>query len=274
MMLMKKSICLLFFLLLSPLAIIVAQDDSLAVDGHQVVTLGNSGGELDKAIADSLYAKEQYRSAADIYESLLSDKGEAPAVYYNLGNAYYRLGMYAKAILNYERALLLAPSDEDVKTNLALAYSKTVDKYEDEGAMFYARWFDGVKHAMPSDAWAWLAVSSFLAFLLLLSLYIWSKRVVLKKIGFYCSLVCLLVSVVGNVCAFSQRADILARDHAVIMEPSVTVKSTPSDAGTALFVIHEGYKVNVRDNSMSDWVEISISAEQSGWVPRSSLEII
>ena len=71
----------------------------------------------------------------------------------------------------------------------------------------------------------------------------------------------------GDFCA-------VAEDHAVIMVPSITVKSTPSDGGAALFVIHEGYKVNVRDKSMKDWVEISISAEQSGWVPRSSLEII
>lgn len=271
---MKKTIYFLLFLLLSPFAMLVAQDDTTVVAGHQVVTLGSDGREFSKGVADSLYAKEQYRSAADIYERLLADEGEAPAVYYNLGNAYYRLGMYAKAILNYERALLLAPSDEDVKTNLALAYSKTVDKYEDEGAMFYTRWFDGLKHAMSSDAWAWLAASSFIAFLLFLSLYIWGKRVLLKKVGFYCCLVCFLVSVVGNVCAFSQRSDILAEDHAVIMVPSITVKSTPSDGGTALFVIHEGYKVNVRDKSMKDWVEISISAEQSGWVPRSSLEII
>lgn len=274
MMLMKKSICLLLVVLAVPFAMLAGQGDTLAVGVHQTVTLGDDGRGFSKDVADSLYAEEQYRSAADIYERLLDEKGEAPAVYYNLGNAYYRLGMYAKAIINYERALLLAPSDEDVKTNLALAYSKTVDKYEDEGAMFYTRWFDGLKHAMASDSWAWLAASSFIAFLLLLSLYIWSKRTVLKKIGFYCSVLCLLVSIVGNVCAFSQRNDILAEDHAVIMVPSITVKSTPSDSGTALFVIHEGFKVDVRDNAMRDWVEISISAEQSGWVPRSSLEII
>ena len=61
--------------------------------------------------AEEAYAKEDYTQAIELYESVLKSYGESAMVYYNLGNAYYKAGKVAPAILNYERALLLNPGD-------------------------------------------------------------------------------------------------------------------------------------------------------------------
>ena len=271
---MNKLIYILLLTLMPAVAGFAQQNDTANVHGRQILTISGEGQQLSKAVADSLYAAEQYQTAADIYEHLLADNGQSAAVCYNLGNAYYRLGMYAKAILNYERAVLLDPSDSDVRANLALAYSKTVDKYESEGQMFYTRWFEGIKDLLSSDGWAYLGAASFIAFVLLLSLYIWGRRTVLRKVGFFGFVICFVSTIVANLCAFAQRSDILAADKGIVMIPSVTVRSTPSDTGTALFVIHEGYKVNIIDKTMKEWVEISINSDKTGWVPAGALEVI
>lgn len=227
-----------------------------------------------KAEADSLYAAKLYKDAAIGYEWILENNGIAPEIYYNLGNSYYRLNDNARAILNYERALKMSPSDENVLANLELAYARTVDKAETTSEMFYVRWFDSVKQMFPSDSWAVISIVLFLLFLLGSSLFFWGKSGLLKKTGFYSGIVFLLLCILGNVMAFSQRSDALAQDTAIVMAPSLTAKSTPSESGTALFVIHEGTKVKVTDNSMKDWVEISINSNQKGWVPAETIEII
>ena len=59
-----------------------------------------------------------------------------------------------------------------------------------------------------------------------------------------------------------------------MINPSVTVRSTPSDSGTSLFILHEGHKVDVKDNSMKDWKEIRLEDGKVGWIPASAIEII
>ena len=80
-----------------------------------------------KANADKAYAAEHYQQAIADYEELLKQGANAD-IYYNLGNAYYRTNNLTRAIINYERAALLAPGDADVRFNLQLARSKTIDK--------------------------------------------------------------------------------------------------------------------------------------------------
>lgn len=276
---MKKIYILLFGLCLSLVSYSQDRNDSLMVsDNAAPVIASDFSSESDysftKPEADSLYAAKKYRDAATGYEWLLANKGISPEVYYNLGNCYYRLNETARAILNYERALKLAPSDENAKVNLELAYAKTVDKYDEVNEMFYTRWFDSVKHMLPSDSWAVFSVVVFILFLVAFALFFRGRNSGLKKTGFFSGLVFLLLCIIGNVMAFSQRSEALSKDAAIVMVPSLTAKSTPSEGGTALFVIHEGTKVQVTDSSMKDWIEISINSTQKGWVPVKAVEII
>ena len=83
--------------------------------------------------AEVAYTKEDYAKAIELYEGILKSNGESAAVYYNLGNTYYKAGKIAPAILNYERCLLLDPGDSDARFNLQMARQKTIDKIEPVG---------------------------------------------------------------------------------------------------------------------------------------------
>ncbi|MDE6011898.1 MAG: BatD family protein, partial [Prevotella sp.] len=143
-----------------------------------------SAGAVTKADADSAYVNEDYRKAIEIYEALLQD-GVSPELYYNLGNAYYRVDDNTHAILNYERALLLAPGDADIKFNLQMAQSRTVDKIVPESEMFFVTWYHSLVNLTDVDGWAYLALGSLALAIILALLYLFSGSVLLRKVGFF-----------------------------------------------------------------------------------------
>lgn len=230
--------------------------------------------QTDKIAADSAYVKGDYKAAIEIYESLAANNGESADVYYNLGNAYYKSENIAKAVLNYERALLLNPDDEDIRFNLELARSKTVDKVAPEYKFFLMEWLEGIINLLSISAWSILAVVSFVVMLLTLLLFLFGKSVSTKKTGFIIALFSLFITIFANLSALHRYHYLTERNDAVIMEPSVTAKSTPSNSGTELFVIHEGRKVKISDDSMREWTEIELEDGNKGWIPSSSLERI
>ena len=120
----------------------------------QNVIFADSIVTYTKAMADSAYATADYATATHIYEQLLVTEGEAASVYYNLGNSYYKQGEIARAILNYERALMLAPANSDIQFNLELARSKTVDKNALVTELFLVRWIRSFTNILSADGWA------------------------------------------------------------------------------------------------------------------------
>ena len=227
-----------------------------------------------KAMADSAYAEADYATAIHIYEQLIAMHGESSVVYYNLGGAYYKMDDIAHSILNYERALLMDPSNEDIQFNLELVRSKAVDKDALVGELFYVRWYRNFSSMMSADSWSRVAILCFIILILNLTLFIFSKKSKTKKNIFTFALLSLLCCVLANVIASNQTAKLKHRENAIIMEPSVTVRSTPSANGTELFILHEGKKVRIKDDSMKAWKEIEIEDGNIGWLPAESIEKI
>lgn len=228
---------------------------------------------VTKAEGDSAYMRDDYASAIQIYENLLK-KGEAADVYYNLGNSYYKAGDIAKAILSYERALLLQPGNADIRANLEIARSKTIDKVVPVPEIFFVSWAKSLINCMSIDAWAKLGVVFFVLLLVSLYLFFFSRQIVWKKTGFIAGLVLLAFVILSNVFASQQKSELTNRNDAVVLSPSVTVRSTPSDSGTSLFILHEGHKVEIKDNSMREWKEIHLEDGKVGWVPTFAIEVI
>ncbi len=247
------------------------RSDSAALASETFST--ENAGEVGKAEADSAYMKNDYTSAIQIYETLLN-KGEAAEIYYNLGNCYFKTGDIAKAILNYERALLLQPGNSDIRANLEIARSKTIDKVEPAPEIFFVTWANDLANSMSERAWSILSIAFFLSFIAALYFFIFSRQVVVKKMGFFAGLVCFVLVILANVFAAQQKNKLIQRDKAIIMNPSVTVHSTPSEGGTELFVLHEGSKVRIKDNSMKEWKEIQLEDGKVGWVPAVTIEVI
>lgn len=266
---MKKI--LYFFFLFAPV-IGVAQDTiTTRPTVADNVSLVN---DATKENADSAYIKGDYSSAISVYESILSEGKESAEIYYNLGNAYYKNNETAKAILNYERALLLNPGDGDTRFNLELAQSKTVDKVSEGYRIFFVQWIEAVINAMGMKTWCIVGSVTFLVLLISLLFFFFNSRIFVRKIAFFVALAMLFVTIFANIAAYSHYCKMAYRDTAIIIIPSVTAKSTPDDSGTNLFVIHEGRKVKVRDDSMSNWKEIELEDGTVGWIPATALEII
>ena len=240
--------------------------------GNSLQQISSSLEDATKAEGDSAYMKNDYASAIQIYEALLN-RGEAADIYYNLGNSY-KAGDIAKAILNYERALLLQPGNGDIRANLEIARSKTVDKVEPVPEIFFVSWTKSLINSMSVDSWAVCGVVCFILLIVSLYLFIFSKQIVLKKAGFISGIVFLAVTILANVFANQQKDELTNRNSAIVINPSVTVRSTPSESGTSLFILHEGHKVGVKDGSMKDWKEIRLEDGKVGWVPASAIEII
>ncbi|MDY4551931.1 MAG: tetratricopeptide repeat protein [Parabacteroides sp.] len=223
--------------------------------------------------AEEAYAKEDYTQAIELYESILKSYGESAMVYYNLGNAYYKAGKVAPAILNYERALLLNPGDSDTRFNLQVARQKTVDKIEPIGEFFLTRWIGTVEDVYSADGWAKWGVASFLLFIGCLVLFFFSKWIRLKKIGFFAGICFLLISLVANLFADSQQDKLLHRADAIVFASTVTVKSSPDASGTDLFILHEGTKVTIK-STLGEWSEIQLEDGNVGWMPSKEIQQI
>ena len=238
------------------------------------VAIPSEENSVTKAQADSAYAKGDYASAIELYESILANQGESAAIYYNLGNSYYKNKDIAHSILNYERAYLLSPGDSDIRFNLEMARNNTVDKIDSINQLFLMSWITSLRNSFSADGWAGGAIISFIIFLLALSLYIFGKQLVLKKLGLLFAGLCLIITIVANIFASQQKSLLINRQTAIIMSPSVTAKSTPDAGGTDLFILHEGHKILVKDATMKDWCEIQLEDGSIGWIPCDVIEII
>lgn len=275
---MKKILYFAFGLLIS---IASFGQDQVTRDSLHVMEEDSIGGDsrlskledVTKAEGDSAYMKNDYASAIQVYEALLS-KGEAADLYYNLGNSYYKTGDIARAILNYERALLLQPGNGDIRANLDIARSKTIDKVEPVPEIFFVSWTKSLINSMSVDSWAICGIVCFILLIISLYFFIFSKQTGLKKAGFICGIIFFVVTMLANVFAGQQKDELVNRNSAIVINPSVTVRSTPSESGTSLFIIHEGHKVDIKDGSMQDWKEIRLEDGKVGWVPTSAIEII
>lgn len=250
-----------------------AANDTMSAGSQTEFSAARQESNVTKAEGDSAYMRNDYASAIQIYENLLKN-GEAAEVYYNLGNSYYKADDIAKAILNYERALLLQPGNADIRANLEIARSKTIDKVIPVPEIFFVAWTKSLINSLSVDAWAKLGVVFFILLLISLYLFFFSKQIAGKKTGFIGGIVFLVLVVLSNVFAAQQKNELTDRNAAIVLSPSVTVRSTPSESGTSLFILHEGRKVEIKDNTMREWKEIRLEDGKVGWVPASAVEVI
>lgn len=243
-----------------------------------ILSMGVAQAEIinpAELVAEAALAYEQgnYEEASQKYEVLVDAFKGAPDLYYGLGNAYYKQQNYAKAILNYERCLLRDPSNADAKANLEMAQLNCVDKIESIQPVIFVTWSNALRDLMSADTWGRLSVLFFLLFLAGFGLYFFVRKLVFRKVGFYGAIVSLCLSAVCMFYTHAQANVLTAKDKAIVMAPTVTVRSTPADSGTQLLIIHEGLKVRVRQE-LSGWSEIELSDGNVGWMKNSELEII
>lgn len=223
--------------------------------------------------ANQAYIRAEYAYAAELYEEILASGLESAELYYNLGNAYFKQNRLADAILNYERARLLKPFDENIRYNLELARSRTTDRIEPVPAIFYERWWKHFLLMQSVDGWAVTALVLLLGALVLALVYFFSSRPWLKRLAFFFSLALILLTGLGFLAANRQYVHHYLRSDAIVFSPRIPVKSAPGEASPDLFVIHEGTRVSVT-GELGGWVEIRLDNGNMGWVHREHIRAV
>lgn len=233
--------------------------------------------------ADSAYNAEDYRQAIELYQRSIATEGMSSTAYYNLGNAYYRNDNPGRAVLSYERALRLDPTNADARQNLEFVRSRIQDRPEDD-TPFFVSLHRGIRDSFTANTWAWIAFVTFLILAGAVALYIFASSVPLRKTGFFAAIV-LVVIFIYFICVAVDSMD-TARSHtgAVVVAPSTQLSSVPRQSRTSadkVVTIHEGTRVEIVDSvSTPDdpvspvWYEVKINNSARAWLRASDVEKI
>lgn len=227
--------------------------------------------QWDEAV--KCYAENDFVKAGQLWEAMSRSEEQSAAVYYNLGNCYFKQDMLGKAILNYNKALLLDPGNDDIRHNLELASTKTKNRIEKVPVFFLKRWFIAFGQQFSSNGWAVLSLLLLAGGLASAFGFISSKRSLWRKLFFSTASTLSLLFIVAVIGSFYQRSQVSQSDGAIVMSNAVAVKSSPADGGTDLFVLNEGAKVQISDQ-VGEWSEVTIDNGGKGWLKSSEIEPI
>lgn len=233
--------------------------------------------------ADSAYNKDDYRQAVELYRQSLAQDGVSSDVYYNLGNAYYRCDKPGLAVVCYERALKLDPTDGDARTNLEFVRSRIQDRPEDDSA-FLANVHNSLLGSMTANAWSWTAFAVFILLLGAVALYIFSHNVAKRKVGFFSGIVLIFLFAYSLWMAWESFDYANSHEEAVVTAPSTQLTSAPRAARSSadkVVTIHEGTKVEIIDSIATPddpvspmWYNVKINNSTKAWLRASDVERI
>ncbi|TZF81912.1 tetratricopeptide repeat protein [Pedobacter sp. BS3] len=240
-----------------------------------VLPLFAAGNDLQPVFekGNEQYAKSKYNDAITSYQQILDAGYQSAALYYNLGNAYYKNGRIAPAILNYEKAYRLSPGDEDIRFNIRFANSKITDKVIEAPELFIQQWWKGLLFSFTANTWAGLSVLLVLAASALFIVYLFAAMVSVKRTSFYAGLTLLILGCLVIIITNRQAHYFETHREAIVFTPSVTVKSSPNADSGNLFVLHEGTKVQLLEN-FGDWMRIRLANGNEGWISRNDAKEI
>ena len=223
--------------------------------------------------ANNHYSLGEYQDALSAYKQIEEAGMVSYKLYYNIANTYYKLKEDGHALLYYERALKLNPSDKDIKNNLEIAKLKTLDKIEVIPDFILTVWIGKLKNSLSSDSWAKISILLLAAVAVLLLLYRHASTVAMKKGAFAFGCIVLLFAICSLIFSFNLRSKAVSEDYAIVMVPVSNIKSAPNSTGNNLFILHEGTKIEVLEQ-VDTWSRIELSDGRQGWVQSSDFEII
>lgn len=241
-----------------------------------VVFLGLTTSAQSKAVfgkATDAYNAGDYNVAIENYLEIIEKGQHSAELYFNLGNSYYKLNQVAPSIYYYEKALLLKPNDSEIKNNLAYAQNMTLDAIEVMPETGLSKIYKDTTGFLSFDQWGYNAVIFMLLFVLLYIGFYYLKYATQKRIAFITSIVSLLIAVVSVVFAFLQYSDFQADQPAIVFDNEVKVTSEPNERSQAVFMLHEGTKLNVLEE-LKGYKKIRIADGQTGWLTSESIKLL
>ena len=258
------------------IGLVQAQNDSDSV-ATSASEIKESSVALPLNEAEAAYINNNFAESIRLYEAQVSEhrsiNQESAQIYYNLGNAYFRDNQIAKAIVNYERALLLEPGDSDIRHNLRFAKTRIEDKIDSADNLFINKWIRSIQNLYSGNTWAIMGIVLFILLIVAIGLYMISTQIILRKVSFYSGIVLLSLVIITNVFAFNQKTKITNRSTAIIMSASVSIYTSPDAHSQELFRLHEGAKVKIKREE-GRWIEIVIANGSVGWLQKMYVETI
>jgi tetratricopeptide (TPR) repeat protein len=215
--------------------------------------------------ANTAYQNGKYQEAVEGYESILESGETSAELYYNLGNAHYKLNNVAPSIYYFEKALQLAPDDKDVQNNIAFARNMAIDDIEEVEQTGIGQWLNGLTSIFNFTTWAILAVVFSALFVVLFLFYYFSYKAQSKRLFFGAAMLSLLLCIVSIIFGFQQQAYIQNNQYAIIFSEEVEVRDEPNLRGDASFELHEGTRARVLED-FQEWSRIELANGAQGWV--------
>ncbi|HMQ50095.1 MAG TPA: tetratricopeptide repeat protein [Saprospiraceae bacterium] len=221
-------------------------------------------GRMEAAI--QAYQQKNYEAAIAIYESLLQQQYHSEALYYNLGNCYYRTGKLAACILHYERALLLDPNDKDILANLELARQQLQNPGIKIPQSAITKWWFSAQNLLSAAAWG--AIGILLLWLLAGGIWLWwnaqSRR--WRKIGFISAVIALFLCLFPFTWAFARHQAETGQHYAILMSQESPLRAAPEAESQAVQALYEGIKVKILDQ-IGAWYKVRLEDTTEGWLP-------
>lgn len=239
-----------------------------------VIVSSNAQSEEDIFNSSVNYYKSRnYEQAVNEFEKLTRSGIESTALFYNLGNSYYRLGKIGNAIVNYERALKLSPGDEDVVHNLAFVNLKTIDKIESLPKFFLFQWWENLLSMFTLNGWSYFVLGILFFILVCIVVYFFTTRIEVQKASFIAGLVLSFFLIFNIIILLVNLNRELNWKFGIVMTTSLNVKTSPDNQSKDSFIIHEGSKVKIEDN-LEKWYKLKLEDGKVGWANKNDIEII
>lgn len=216
-------------------------------------------------VANKLYAEGKFAAAATTYEKILHSGTASPALWFNYGNAEYKLGQIGRAIAAYRHAELLAPRDDEVRANLDFVRKQV------EGPTVRESWWEDWLNALTLNEWAVLAAGAFwLTFILHAARQIrpvWRSRLRGLTAGI------VIITVLSCAGLGAATAIHFTQQTAVVVEPEATARSGPFSEAQDAFQVRNGAELAVL-NRRENWLQVSDGAGRIGWLSAKQVEVL
>lgn len=223
--------------------------------------------------ANAFYNDGKYAEAIDNYQAVLEAGYHSADLYFNLGNANYKLNNIAPSIYYYEKALIMSPNDSDIKNNMAFAKNMTIDVIDVIPEAGLGKILKSTANEFSFDIWAKISVVFVFSFVVLFLLYYFSYSTFRKRFTFISSLVTLILVCVTLAFAF-HKYNLDKRDNpAIVFVQESKVKNTPNPNGEEAFRLHEGTKIQVVE-SYNNWKKIKLTDGKTGWVTSEDIKLL
>lgn len=220
--------------------------------------------------ANKLYQEEKFEEAADSYQDLLSSGYESAGVYYNLGNCYFQLDQLGLSILNYRRAEMLDPYDDEIRHNLELAKKAAIDDFETMPLPLFRAAYLNLLLLLGADTWAKMGLGGLALLVIGSFIYLFTG---FRRGGFILGFTGIITSVVFISLAIANQAYQKKNVPAIVLAASSYAKSGPGEKAEDVFILHEGAEVKVIE-SFEEWRKIRLPDGKVGWIDAADVKVI